>query len=72
MPRIRDFRGLSSRSFDGKGNYSLGIKEQIIFPEINYDKVEKVRGFDITVCTTAQNDNEALALLKAMNFPFTR
>lgn len=72
MPRIRDFRGLSSRSFDGKGNYSLGIKEQIVFPEINYDKVEKVRGFDVTICTTAQNDNEALALLKAMNFPFTR
>ncbi|MDP3371850.1 MAG: 50S ribosomal protein L5 [Candidatus Paracaedibacteraceae bacterium] len=72
MPRIRDFRGLSSRSFDGKGNYSLGIKEQIVFPEINYDKVDKVRGFDITICTTAKNDNEALALLKAMNFPFTR
>jgi large subunit ribosomal protein L5 len=72
MPRIRDFRGLSSRSFDGNGNYSLGIKEQIVFPEINYDKVDKVRGFDITVCTTAQNDKEALALLKAMNFPFTR
>ncbi|MDP5370043.1 MAG: 50S ribosomal protein L5, partial [Pseudomonadota bacterium] len=72
MPRIRDFRGLSSRSFDGKGNYSLGIKEQIVFPEINYDKVDKVRGFDVTVCTTAQNDTEALALLKAMNFPFTR
>jgi hypothetical protein len=59
-------------SFDGKGNYSLGIKEQIVFPEINYDKVDKVRGFDVTVCTTAQNDTEALALLKAMNFPFTR
>ena len=72
MPRIRDFRGLSSRSFDGNGNYSLGIKEQIVFPEINYDKVDKVRGFDVTVCTTAKNDKEALALLKAMNFPFTR
>ncbi len=72
MPRIRDFRGLSARSFDGNGNYSLGVKEQIIFPEINYDKVDKVRGFDITICTTAQNDTEALALLKAMNFPFTR
>ena len=63
MPRIRDFRGLSARSFDGNGNYSLGVKEQIIFPEINYDKVDKVRGFDITICTTAQNDTEALALL---------
>jgi large subunit ribosomal protein L5 len=72
MPRIRDFRGLSSRSFDGKGNYSLGIKEQIIFPEINYDKVDKVRGFDITICTTAANDKEALELLKALNFPFAR
>lgn len=72
MPRIRDFRGLSARSFDGKGNYSLGVKEQIIFPEINYDKVDKVRGFDITICTTASDDKEALALLKAMNFPFTR
>lgn len=72
MPRIRDFRGLSSKSFDGKGNFSMGIKEQIVFPEINYDKVDKIRGFDITICTTAKNNQEALALLKAMNFPFTR
>ncbi len=69
LPRVRDFRGLSKKSFDGKGNYSLGIKEQIIFPEINYDKVDKIRGMDITVCTTAKNDAEALALLKALNFP---
>lgn len=72
MPRIRDFRGLSIKSFDGKGNFSMGIKEQIVFPEINYDKVDKVRGFDITICTTAKNNEEAIALLKAMNFPFTR
>lgn len=72
MPRIRDFRGLSVKSFDGKGNFSMGIKEQIIFPEINYDKVDKVRGFDITICTTAKNNEEAIALLKAINFPFTR
>ncbi len=72
MPRIRDFRGLSIKSFDGNGNYSLGIKEQIVFPEINYDKVDKVRGFDITICTTAKNNDEAIALLKAMNFPFQK
>ena len=72
MPRIRDFRGLSVKSFDGNGNYSLGIKEQIVFPEINYDKVDKIRGFDITICTTAKNNDEALALLKAINFPFAR
>lgn len=72
MPRIRDFRGLSIKSFDGKGNFSMGIKEQIVFPEINYDKVDKIRGFDITVCTTAKNNEEAIALLKAMNFPFSR
>lgn len=70
LPRVRDFRGLSKRSFDGKGNYSLGLKEQIIFPEINYDKVDKIRGMDVTVCTTAETDEEALHLLKAMNFPF--
>ena len=70
LPRVRDFRGLSKRSFDGKGNYSLGIKEQIIFPEINYDKVDKIRGMDVTVCTSAETDEEALHLLKAMNFPF--
>jgi large subunit ribosomal protein L5 len=72
MPRIRDFRGLSIKSFDGNGNFSLGIKEQIVFPEINYDKVDKVRGFDITICTTAKNNDEAIALLKAMNFPFQK
>lgn len=69
LPRVRDFRGLSKKSFDGNGNYSLGIKEQIIFPEINYDKVDKVRGMDITLCSTAKNDKEALALLRAFNFP---
>lgn len=70
LPRVRDFRGLSSKSFDGHGNYALGIKEQIIFPEIDYDKVDKVRGFDVIICTTAQTDAEGLALLKALNVPF--
>ncbi len=70
IPRIRDFRGLQSNSFDGNGNYSLGIKEHIIFPEINFDKVDKVRGLDITICTTAKNNNEALELLKSFNMPF--
>jgi large subunit ribosomal protein L5 len=70
MPRIRDFRGLSVKSFDGRGNFSMGIKEQIVFPEINYDKVDKVRGFDITICTTAASNEEGIALLKALNFPF--
>lgn len=69
LPRVRDFRGLSKKSFDGNGNYSLGLKEQLIFPEINYDKVDKVRGMDITVCSTAKNNKDALALLKAFNFP---
>lgn len=72
LPRVRDFRGLSNKSFDGKGNYSLGLKEQLIFPEINYDKVDKVRGMDITVCSTAKNDSDALALLRAFNFPIQR
>lgn len=72
MPRIRDFRGVSPKSFDGKGNYSLGLKEQLIFPEINYDKVDKVRGMDITIVTTAQNDDEARALLAGFNFPFRK
>jgi large subunit ribosomal protein L5 len=72
LPRVRDFRGLSKKSFDGRGNYSLGIKEQIIFPEINYDKVDKVRGMDITVCTSAQDDESALKLLAALNFPFSK
>ena len=70
MPRIRDFRGLNGKSFDGKGNYSFGIKEQIIFPEIDFDKIDNIRGMDITVCTTAKNDKEAKALLAAFNFPF--
>jgi len=69
VPRIRDFRGLSQRSFDGRGNYSLGIKEQIIFPEIDFDKVDAMRGMDITITTTAKNDEEARALLAAFNFP---
>lgn len=70
LPRVRDFRGISSKSFDGRGNYSMGIKEQIIFPEISYDKIEKIRGFDINVVTTAKTDAEALALLKALGMPF--
>jgi large subunit ribosomal protein L5 len=70
LPRQRDFRGLSPRSFDGRGNYALGVKEQIVFPEIDYDKVDGVRGMDIIVCTTATNDDEARALLKEFNFPF--
>lgn len=69
VPRIRDFRGLNPKSFDGRGNYSVGIKEQIIFPEIDYDKVDKVRGMDITITTTATNDEEGRALLNAFNFP---
>jgi large subunit ribosomal protein L5 len=69
LPRVRDFRGLSKKSFDGNGNYSLGLKEQLVFPEINYDKVDKIRGMDITICSTARNDADALALLKALNFP---
>jgi len=69
IPRIRDFRGLSPKSFDGRGNYSLGVKEQIIFPEIDYDKIDVLRGMDITITTTAQTDEEARALLKAFNFP---
>ena len=70
IPRIRDFRGLNAKSFDGNGNYTLGIKEQIVFPEINYDKIDKVRGLDITICTTAPNNEEALELLKNFNMPF--
>jgi large subunit ribosomal protein L5 len=70
LPRVRDFRGLNPKSFDGRGNYSLGIKEHIIFPEIDYDKAQDVWGMDITVCTTAGNDDEARALLTAFNFPF--
>ena len=70
IPRIRDFRGLNSTSFDGKGNYSLGIKEHIIFPEINFDKVDKVKGLDITICTSAKDNKQALELLKSFNMPF--
>ena len=72
VPRIRDFRGLSSKSFDGRGNYSMGVREQIIFPEIDYDKVDRVRGLDITITTTAKNDEEGQALLAAFNFPFRK
>ena len=70
LPRIRDFRGLNSKSFDGNGNYSIGIKEHIIFPEINFDKIDKVRGLDITICTSAKSNNDALELLKSFNMPF--
>jgi large subunit ribosomal protein L5 len=70
LPRVRDFRGLSPKSFDGRGNYALGIKEHIVFPEINYDKVDQVWGMDVVVCTTAKTDAEARALLAALNFPF--
>ena len=70
IPRIRDFRGLNMKSFDGNGNFSMGIKEHVIFPEINFDKVEKIRGLDITICTSAKNNNEALELLKSFNMPF--
>ena len=69
LPRVRDFRGLNRKSFDGNGNYSLGIKEQIVFPEIDYDKVDKIRGLDICITTTAKNDEEGLALLNEFNFP---
>lgn len=72
IPRIRDFRGLSTKSFDKRGNYSMGIKEQIIFPEIDYDKIDALRGLDITITTTAKNDKEGLALLEAFNFPFRK
>lgn len=70
IPRIRDFRGLSAKSFDGRGNYSMGVQEQIIFPEIDYDKIDTLRGMDITFTTTAKNDDEGRALLAAFNFPF--
>ena len=70
LPRVRDFRGLNPKSFDGRGNYAMGIKEHIVFPEINYDKVDQIWGMDIVVCTTAETDDEARALLKAFNFPF--
>ncbi len=70
IPRVRDFRGLNPRSFDGRGNYSMGVKEQIIFPEIDYDKIDMLRGMDITITTTAQTNEEGLALLRLFNFPF--
>jgi large subunit ribosomal protein L5 len=72
MPRIRDFRGVSPRSFDGRGNYSLGVKEQIIFPEIQYDQIDQVRGMDITITTTASDNKQGRALLEAFNFPFRK
>ncbi|MCR1898656.1 50S ribosomal protein L5 [Irregularibacter muris] len=72
LPRVRDFRGVSTKAFDGRGNYSLGIKEQLIFPEIEYDKVEKVRGMDIIFVTTAQNDEEARELLRLLGMPFSK
>jgi large subunit ribosomal protein L5 len=70
LPRVRDFRGLNAKSFDGRGNFAMGVKEHIVFPEINYDKVDQIWGMDIIVCTTAKTDDEARALLKALNFPF--
>jgi large subunit ribosomal protein L5 len=72
IPRIRDFRGLNGRSFDGQGNYSMGVQEQIIFPEVNYDQVDAIRGMDITISTTARNAEEGRALLEAFNFPFKK
>lgn len=72
LPRVRDFRGLPSKGFDGRGNYNMGLKEQIVFPEINYDRIEKVRGMNITICTTAANDNEGRALLEALGMPFRK
>jgi len=70
LPRVRDFRGLSGKSFDGNGNYALGLKEQIVFPEINYDKIDTIRGMDIIIVTTAKSNDEAKALLKGFNMPF--
>ncbi|HET6725518.1 MAG TPA: 50S ribosomal protein L5 [Gammaproteobacteria bacterium] len=70
MPRVRDFRGLNARAFDGRGNYTLGVREQIIFPEVEYDKIDAIRGMDITITTTAKTDDEGRALLKAFSFPF--
>jgi len=72
LPRVRDFRGLSDKSFDGRGNFAMGLKEQIIFPEIDYDKVDRIRGMDIVFCTSAATDAEALALLKGFNMPFPK
>ncbi len=72
LPRVRDFRGLPSKGFDGRGNYNMGLKEQIVFPEINYDRIEKVRGMNITICTTATTDNDGKALLEALGMPFRK
>jgi large subunit ribosomal protein L5 len=72
LPRVRDFRGLPSKGFDGRGNYNMGLKEQIVFPEINYDRVEKVRGMNITICTSARNDAQGRALLEALGMPFRK
>ncbi|HBN85406.1 MAG TPA: 50S ribosomal protein L5, partial [Clostridiales bacterium] len=72
LPRVRDFRGINPASFDGRGNYSLGVKEQLIFPEINYDKIDKIRGMDITIVTTAKTDEECKALLDALGMPFRK
>jgi len=72
LPRVRDFRGLPQKGFDGRGNYNMGLKEQIVFPEINFDKIEKVRGMNITICTSAVNDNDGKALLEALGLPFRK
>ena len=72
LPRVRDFRGLPSKGFDGQGNYNMGLKEQIVFPEINYDRIDKVRGMNITICTSAKNDNDGRALLEALGMPFRK
>ena len=71
LPRVRDFRGVSEQSFDGRGNFAMGLKEQIVFPEIDYDKIDEIRGMDIVICTTAKTDDEARALLKAFDMPFS-
>ena len=71
LPRVRDFRGVSPKSFDGRGNFAMGLKEQIIFPEINYDKIDKIRGMDVIICTTARTNDEARELLRQFNMPFT-
>lgn len=70
LPRVRDFKGLSPKAFDGRGNYTIGLREQLIFPEINFDKIEKIKGMNITICTTAENDEQGRVLLKTMGFPF--
>ena len=72
LPRVRDFRGVSAKSFDGRGNYALGVKEQIVFPEIDYDRIDAIRGMDIIICTTAKTDEEAKALLEGFNMPFPK